>query len=92
MLADGPLPRSAEVVVVGGGPAGAATAWWLARAGIDVVVLDKARFPRPKPCSEYCVTGQLRIIGYGSVGDLSSHAAIALPSRSAKSYSERVKL
>ena len=53
MPADGPLPRSAEVVVVGGGPAGAATAWWLARAGIDVVVLDKARFPRPKPCSEY---------------------------------------
>jgi flavin-dependent dehydrogenase len=46
-------PRSAEVVIVGGGPSGAATAWWLARAGIDVVVLDKARFPRPKPCSEY---------------------------------------
>ena len=53
MLADGTLPRAAEVVVVGGGPAGAATAWWLARAGIDVVVVDKARFPRPKPCSEY---------------------------------------
>lgn len=47
------LPRSAEVVIVGGGPSGAATAWWLARAGVDVVVLDKARFPRPKPCSEY---------------------------------------
>ena len=53
MPADASVPRSAEVVVVGGGPAGAATAWWLARAGIDVVVLDKARFPRPKPCSEY---------------------------------------
>ena len=47
------LPSRAEVVVVGGGPAGAATGWWLARAGIDVVVLDKAHFPRPKPCSEY---------------------------------------
>ena len=53
MPADQALPRSAEVVVVGGGPAGSATAWWLARAGIDVVVLDKARFPRAKPCSEY---------------------------------------
>jgi len=53
MPADPSRPRSAEVVVVGGGPAGAATAWWLARAGIDVVVVDKARFPRPKPCSEY---------------------------------------
>ena len=41
------------MVVVGGGPAGAATAWWLARAGVDVLVLDRARFPRPKPCSEY---------------------------------------
>ena len=53
MPADTLRPRSAEVVVVGGGPAGSATAWWLARAGIDVVVLDKARFPRAKPCSEY---------------------------------------
>ena len=43
----------ATTVVVGGGPAGAATAWWLARAGVDVLVLDRARFPRPKPCSEY---------------------------------------
>ena len=47
------LSQPADVIVVGGGPAGAATAWWLARAGVNVVVLDKARFPRPKPCSEY---------------------------------------
>ena len=43
----------ADVVIVGGGPAGSATAWWLARAGLDVLILDRARFPRPKPCSEY---------------------------------------
>lgn len=43
----------AEVLVVGGGPAGAATASFLARAGVDVLVLDRARFPRDKPCSEY---------------------------------------
>lgn len=42
-----------RVVVVGGGPAGAATAWQLARAGADVVVLDRARFPRDKACAEY---------------------------------------
>src|SRR5687768_16200383 len=42
-----------DVIVVGGGPAGAATATLLARAGIDVLVLDRARFPRAKACSEY---------------------------------------
>lgn len=41
------------MVVVGGGPAGAATAWQLARAGVEVVVLDRARFPRDKACAEY---------------------------------------
>jgi len=44
--------QSAEVVVVGGGPAGASLAWRLARSGVDVLVLDRARFPRPKPCAE----------------------------------------
>ena len=43
----------AEVIVVGGGPAGASVAFALARQGVDVLVLDRARFPRPKPCSEY---------------------------------------
>jgi flavin-dependent dehydrogenase len=42
-----------DVVVVGGGPAGAATAIHLARAGLDVCVLDRARFPRDKPCGEF---------------------------------------
>ncbi|MDQ3674231.1 MAG: NAD(P)/FAD-dependent oxidoreductase [Gemmatimonadota bacterium] len=43
----------ADVIVVGGGPAGATSAWSLARAGIDVLVLDRARFPRDKVCAEY---------------------------------------
>jgi flavin-dependent dehydrogenase len=40
-------------VVVGGGPAGSAVALHLARAGARVMLLDRARFPRDKPCSEY---------------------------------------
>jgi flavin-dependent dehydrogenase len=43
-----------DVVVVGGGPAGAAAAARLAGAGLDVLVLDRAAFPRRKPCGE-CV-------------------------------------
>ncbi|GJG85555.1 oxidoreductase [Gemmatimonadetes bacterium T265] len=43
----------AEVLVVGGGPAGASTAWQLASRGLDVLVVDRARFPRDKPCAEY---------------------------------------
>jgi menaquinone-9 beta-reductase len=47
----------ADVVVVGGGPAGSSTATRLARYGLDVVLLDKARFPRDKACAEYCSPG-----------------------------------
>jgi len=43
----------ADVLVVGGGPAGSSVATFLARAGVDVLVVDRARFPRPKPCAEY---------------------------------------
>ena len=43
----------ADVVVVGAGPAGSATASLLARRGLDVVLLDRATFPRDKPCGEY---------------------------------------
>ena len=39
-----------DVAVVGGGPAGSATAIRLADAGAKVLLVDKARFPRDKPC------------------------------------------
>ena len=42
-----------DAVVVGAGPAGASSALLLARAGARVLLLDRARFPRDKPCSEY---------------------------------------
>lgn len=39
-----------DVLVVGAGPAGSSTAIHLARAGARVLLVDKARFPRDKPC------------------------------------------
>jgi len=42
-----------DVLVIGAGPAGSATALRLARRGHRVTVLDRATFPREKPCSEY---------------------------------------
>lgn len=41
-----------DVVVAGGGPAGSAAAWQAARMGARVIVLDKAAFPRDKPCGD----------------------------------------
>ncbi len=41
----------AEVIVVGGGPAGSTCAWTLARAGKECLVLDAEPFPRVKPCA-----------------------------------------
>ena len=39
-----------EAIVVGAGPAGSTAARELATRGVDVLLLDRARFPRDKPC------------------------------------------
>ncbi len=57
-----PDSTSAQVVIVGAGPAGSSTAFFLARQGIDVTVLDRARFPRDKTCSEYMSPQASRIL------------------------------
>jgi geranylgeranyl reductase family protein len=45
-------PSRCDVLVVGAGPAGAACALWLARAGVDVVLVDQHDFPRDKVCGD----------------------------------------
>ena len=51
-----------DVLVVGAGPAGAAAAITLARAGRAVTVVDKATFPRDKICGDGLTTGALRLL------------------------------
>ncbi|MFN8594329.1 MAG: NAD(P)/FAD-dependent oxidoreductase [Thermomicrobiales bacterium] len=52
----------AEVIVVGGGPAGSVTAALLAARGHRVLLFDKARFPRHKACSEYINPAGARLL------------------------------
>ncbi len=54
--------RSTDLVVVGAGPAGVAAAVTAARAGLDVVLVDKAPFPRDKCCGDGLTTGALRLL------------------------------
>jgi geranylgeranyl reductase family protein len=46
------LPARCDVLVVGAGPAGSAAAITLARAGMDVVLVDQHAFPRDKVCGD----------------------------------------
>ncbi len=55
------MTTSCDVVVIGAGPAGAAAATSLARAGRDVVVVDKATFPRDKCCGDGLTALALRL-------------------------------
>ncbi|MGE0463684.1 MAG: NAD(P)/FAD-dependent oxidoreductase [Vicinamibacterales bacterium] len=61
----------ADVIVIGGGPAGSSAARALVQAGLDVVVFDRARFPRDKTCAGWITPAvvdlvQLPIAEYGA--------------------------
>ena len=44
--------RTHDLLVVGGGPAGAATAYWAATNGLDTIVVERKAFPREKTCGD----------------------------------------
>ena len=68
---------TADVIVVGAGPAGAATAILLAEHGLSVRVVDRARFPRPKICGEYLSPEAPRLLD--RLGALKPVDAVARP-------------
>jgi len=51
-----------DVIVVGGGPAGACLALLLGRRGLEVELLEQSRFPRDKPCGEGLLPGGLDVL------------------------------
>ncbi len=66
----------ADVIIVGAGPAGSAAAVLLARYRYRVILVDKARFPRDKPCGDYCNPGAAEMLSrLGCLGDVLSAGA-----------------
>ena len=53
---------STDVIIVGAGPAGCAAAIDLCRHDLNVIILDKAAFPRDKCCGDGLTTDALRIL------------------------------
>jgi len=51
-----------DLVVIGGGPAGASAAMTAARAGIQVLLLEKGNFPRHKVCGEFVSGESLQLL------------------------------
>jgi geranylgeranyl reductase family protein len=66
-----------DVIVAGGGPAGSATAFFLARRGLRVAVLDRAVFPRDKPCADYLSPQASRLLNAMGVEDAVQDAGAA---------------
>ncbi|MBI1279299.1 MAG: geranylgeranyl reductase family protein [Anaerolineaceae bacterium] len=58
-----------DVVIVGAGPAGSSAAFYLAHAGVKVLLLDKADFPRDKTCGDGLVPRALPILAEMGVVD-----------------------
>ena len=74
-----PTSASPDVLVVGAGPAGSATAALLAQDGVRVTVVDRAAFPRDKACSEYMSPEAVRVLArLGVLADLEAAGGVAV--------------
>ncbi len=78
---------SYDVIVIGGGPAGSATALFLARSGYKVVLLDQSRFPRDKVCGEFISPAADAILeDLGVLSEIEAHSPVRLNGVAISSY------
>jgi geranylgeranyl reductase family protein len=69
-----PPAEQHDVLVVGGGPSGAACAFWLAEAGHDVLLLEKKWYPREKTCGDGLTPRAVKQLeDMGLAGSLAHH-------------------
>lgn len=79
-----PSRNSPRVLIVGAGPAGSSAAYYLARRGANVILLEKARFPRDKVCGDgVTLRGTYSLQLMGIRAPISDHAQ---PIRAARFY------
>ncbi len=63
------MENERDIIVVGAGPAGAATATALAQMGHDVLLLDRHQFPRDKTCGDAVPTGAIQLLSKLGMGE-----------------------
>lgn len=80
-------PLTADVVVIGAGPAGAACAWALARGGRRVLLVDQHQFPRDKVCGDGLIPDAMAALA--RIGALDEVLAVAKPVRHVRCIASR---
>jgi len=82
--------KAVDVVVVGGGPAGAASAVFLAARGFQVTLIDRARFPRDKVCGEFISPAADELLSeMGVLSAIENASPVRLKGVSIAAYGER---
>lgn len=61
--------KSYDAIIVGAGPAGGSTAFFLAKAGLNVAVIERAEYPRRKVCGEFVSATTFPILDTIGIGD-----------------------